>query len=115
MAEIDLLAAYLSSKKWCDCEILETDGDLVLLGRTSFEQHPDIVLTFKEFSYASIKKDWQFDFETAIMSLIEDDESKSLNQIYEIEKGNHVFKLYAEDITRPFIIIAKSFVVKIVG
>ena len=112
--EINQLYAYLSSKKWCDCIVSENSGDLIVSGKTSFEQNPDIFLIFKEFSFASVKRDWQFDFGTVIISQVEDNESKQLNQLYEIEEGNYVFKLYAEDIARPLYILAKNFVVEIV-
>lgn len=111
-AEVDKLRDYLSSKTWCDCEISEAHRDLVIQGWTSFDQNPDILLTFKEFTFASVKREWQFDFNTQIISLIKNEESILLNQTYEIEEGNYVFKIYAEDISKPFFIIANDFIAK---
>lgn len=116
--EILKINNYLKKCLWMDFEFAKMDGgDIVVAVRidTSYDEF-SINIEFGEPFYISSLLSWHLDDSKPFIELVDGDEKQIIDDKYQVEQGNYVFKINAEDFeTAPIIIASKSIKCEIVN
>ncbi|WP_086315203.1 hypothetical protein A5821_002645 [Enterococcus sp. 7F3_DIV0205] len=116
--EILTINNYLKKCLWMDFEFARMDGgDIVVAGRidTSYDEFA-INIEFGEPFYISSLLSWHLDDSKPFIELVVGDEKQIIDDKYQVEQGNYVFKINAEDFeTSPIIIASKNIKCEIVN
>ena len=81
---------------------------LVLIGSTDFTYGHSLEIKFEEVFHVSVNTEWKTDTSKPVLYLVDDSEGLGINQRYQIEQGNTLFKILSEDLETPFYISAKN-------
>ncbi|MCD8043233.1 MAG: hypothetical protein LUH10_09220 [Tannerellaceae bacterium] len=98
----------LSKHQWCDFEIIQLKGNLIIGGRTSFDKKFDIIITFKNIFFLQCLYEWKTDTSIPAFYIPEADEQHIVNGYYSIEQGYRLIKILAEDIEKPMYIACEK-------
>ncbi len=99
----------ISKESWLDMEILEIKGgNLVIACSTDFSYGHCLEIKFIDVFHVNINAEWKTDTSKAVLHMANDEECLAVNQNYQIEQGNILFKITAEDLQVPFYISAKN-------
>lgn len=106
--EIDKVNTYLSRCLWMDFEFCRMNaGQIVLSG--SIDQSSDeyaIDIEFEQPYFVSTLFLWHGDTSKIFIELANDEEAMEINQKYNVEFGNYIFKISVEGFDSPPIVIA---------
>lgn len=106
---VEQINRILSNESWLDMEVLEMKGgSLVIIGSTDFTYGHSLEIKFAEVFHMSVNTEWKTDTSKPVLYLVDNGESVEINQKYQIEQGNILFKILSEDIETPFYISAKN-------
>ncbi|SFD39251.1 hypothetical protein SAMN04488168_13654 [Bacillus sp. 491mf] len=108
--EILKINNYLKKCLWMDFEFARMDGgDIVVAGRidTSYNEFA-INIEFGIPYYISSLLNWHLDDSKPFIELVEGDEMWKIIDRYQVEEGNYIFKINAEDFEEAPIIIASE-------
>lgn len=110
--EIDKINTYLSRCLWMDFEFCRMNaGQIVLSG--SIDQSSDeyaIDIEFEQPYFVSTLFLWHGDTSKIFIELANDEEAMEMNQKYNVEFGNYIFKISVEGFdSPPIIIVAKKY------
>ncbi|MBM7690594.1 hypothetical protein BCR24_16280 [Enterococcus ureilyticus] len=109
---------YLKKCLWMDFEFARMDGgDIVVAGRidTSYDEFA-INIEFGEPFYISSLLSWHLDDSKPFIEVVDGDEKQIVDDKYQVEQGNYIFKINAEDFEKaPIIIASKSIKCEIVN
>ncbi|ODB53259.1 hypothetical protein A7311_06440 [Paenibacillus polymyxa] len=116
--EIDKINTYLSRCLWMDFEFCRMNaGQIVLSG--SIDQSSDeyaIDIEFEQPYFVSTLFLWHGDTSKIFIELANDEEAMEMNQKYNVEFGNYIFKISVEGFdSPPIIIVAKKISCKILN
>ncbi|QDY86403.1 hypothetical protein FQU75_09410 [Paenibacillus polymyxa] len=116
--EIDKINTYLSRCLWMDFEFCRMNaGQIVLSG--SIDQSSDeyaIDIEFEQPYFVSTLFLWHGDTAKIFIELANDEEAMEMNQKYNVEFGNYIFKISVEGFdSPPIIIVAKKISCKILN
>lgn len=92
-------------------------GDIVVAGRidTSYDEFA-INIEFGTPFYISSLLAWHLDDSKPFIELAVEDEKQTIDDKYQVEQGNYIFKINAEDFeTAPIIIASKNLKCEIVN
>ena len=106
--EIRKINDYLEMCLWMDFEFAQMDGgNIVVAGRidTSIYEFA-INIEFELPYYISSLSHWHLDDSKLFIELLEGDEMWAISNKYHVEKGNHIFRINAENFEEAPIIIA---------
>jgi len=110
---INKINSFLSYHKWCDFEIVELKGNLIIGGKTSFENSFDIRIVFEDVFYIQCLYEWKTDTSKDSFLIPDIEEQRNININYSIEQGYQIFKILAEDIDYPLYVSSKSITVEL--
>lgn len=117
-AEILKINNYLKKCLWMDFEFSRMDGgNIVVAGRidTSYDEFA-INIEFGTPFYINSLLSWHLDNSKPFIELVVKDEKQKLVDTYQIEQGNLIFRISAEDFeTAPIVIASKSLKVEIIN
>ncbi|MGX7417236.1 hypothetical protein ACWOFR_00375 [Carnobacterium gallinarum] len=117
-AEILKINNYLKNCLWMDFEFVRMDGgDIIVAGRidTSYDEFA-INIEFGTPFYISSLLSWHLDDSKPFIELAAEDEKQKIEDKYQVEQGNYIFKINAEDFgTAPIIIASKNLKCEIVN
>lgn len=105
--------SFLKENNWCDFEIVNLKGNLIVGGKTGFSDKYDILITFEDVYYIQCLYEWKTDTSSDSFFIPDIEEQREINIKYSIEEGFVLFKIVAEDIDNPFYISAKKLSVNI--
>ncbi len=99
----------ISEESWLDMELLEMKGgNLVIVCSTDFSYGHSLEIKFENVFHMSINAEWKTDTSKIVLEIVNKEESILINQNYQIEQGNVLFRVIAEDLKVPFYISAKN-------
>ena len=117
-AEILKINNYLKKCLWMDFEFASMDGgDIVVAGRidTSYDEFA-INIEFGTPFYISSLLSWHLDDSKPFIELVAEDEKQKIDDKYQVEQGNYIFKINAENFEiAPIVIASKSLKAEIVN
>lgn len=106
---VERLNAFLRSMPWCDFTIASLAANrLVIEGGIDVFSRADVRVTFSGLYHLDAHMDWHAETKDDSFSIVAGDEAKELNQLYEIEAGNELFRIRPEDFHRSFVVAAQS-------
>ncbi|WP_211201797.1 hypothetical protein [Paenibacillus peoriae] len=116
--EIDKINTYLSRCLWMDFEFCRMNAGQILLSG-SIDQSNDeyaIDIEFEQPYFVSTLFLWHGDTSKIFIELANDEEAMEMNQKYNVEFGNYIFKISVEGFdSPPIIIVAKKISCKILN
>ncbi|ADV50976.1 hypothetical protein I2486_18315 [Cellulophaga sp. E16_2] len=110
---IDEINSFLKVHSWCDFEIIELKGNLMIGGKTSFEDRYDIIITFEDVFFIQCNYEWKTDTDLTTFSIPDIEERRKVNIDFSIESGYTLFKINAEEINQPFYISSVGIKIKL--
>lgn len=117
-SEILKVNNYLKKCLWMDFEFASVDGgDIVAAGRidTSYDEFA-INIDFRKPYYLSSLLYWNLNNSKPFIELVAGKEMWKVIDKYEVEEGNYIFKINAEDFdTAPIIIASKGLKAEIIN
>ncbi|MCG0685635.1 hypothetical protein ACSX7Y_16350 [Lactiplantibacillus plantarum subsp. plantarum] len=117
-SEILKVNNYLKKCLWMDFEFASVDGgDIVVAGRidTSYDEFA-INIDFGKTYYLSSLLYWNLNNSKPLIELAAGKEMWEIIDKYQVEGGNYIFKINAEDFdTAPIIIASKGLKVEIIN
>lgn len=110
--EITKINEYLSKCSWMDFALCQSHfGKIELYGAIdqTYNNYVDnyaIKIEFEQPHFVSSLFSWQTDTSKPFIQLVSEKEEVELNTKYQVEFGNYIFKINAEDFDNPPIVIA---------
>ena len=99
---------FLKSKDWFDFELDRYEnGNLTILGSTDFSYYHEIEIVFEDVAFIQCPKVWSVNTIQDVIIKSYEEEQRRINIDYEIEQGNILFKIVAED-KAPIFISSRS-------
>ncbi|MBP1177657.1 hypothetical protein JOE49_004909 [Paenibacillus sp. PvR133] len=100
---------FIKNQDWFDFEVKQYVGnELVVQGGLSLT-YPDIEIIFRDIFLTSLPMEWKTDTSGTVLTILEGDEEKKINEEFQVEYLHHIFKFTPEDYPSNFgcIIAAK--------
>ena len=98
---VDKINKLIRTQLWFDFETLTLENDLKVAGGLDlFYPTPDdydLLITFSNVFYISSLTRWRTDTSKNCIRVLEDEEFFAMNTKHQIEQGNYVFSIFAED------------------
>lgn len=116
--ELDKINEYLKQCMWMDFEFAQMNASNVTIGGRKDVSYGEwtINIDFGNPFYVTTLFSWQLDNSNPFIKLVEGDEMWDIINKYQVEEGNYIFKINAEDFeTAPIIIASKSIKCEIVN
>lgn len=96
--QIDEINTFLQEHLWMDFEVVKyQDNELVLWGSLSMSYPYNIEIIFTDIYFVSLPFDWHTDTKVTILSIVEDDEARRINEYFRVEIGNFLFCFKPKD------------------
>ncbi len=106
---VQKINAIISKESWLDMEVLEIKGgSLIIIGSTDFTYGHSLEIIFEDVFHISINSEWKTNTSKPVLHLVDIKEGLTINQKYQIEQGNILFKILPEDLEIPFYISARN-------
>jgi len=110
---INKINNYLKKNLWMDFEICIMDGwEIVLSGKLDELDDELIEISFLQPFMVSCLMSFSYE-DGEFISLIQGMDAVKMNKNYNVEKGNHIFKLSIDNNESEFFVIAKEIKVNI--
>lgn len=94
---INEINTLIQKEQWYDFSVKQyLDNELVIEGGLSLS-YPDIEIVFHGIFFTSLPFDWKTDTKQSVLTLVEGDEERSINQRYKVEYHHYIFKFSLED------------------
>ncbi len=94
---VDEINAYLQRQPWCDFEVMEYQGDtLIIMGSLDTSAPHDIEIRFKDISFLSLPKEWRTDTAAPPLALLQGEDAFRWNVRFQVEQGHHIFAFTPE-------------------
>lgn len=113
--EITKINEYLSKCSWMDFALCQSHfGKIELYGAIdqTYNNYVDnyaIKIEFEQPYFVSSLFSWQIDTSKPFIQLVSEREEVEINTKYQVEHGNYIFKINAEDFDNPpIVIVAKK-------
>lgn len=116
--ELDKINGYLRKCMWMDFEFAQMNESNVLIGGRKDISYDEwaIEINFGNPFYVTTLFSWQLDNSKPFIELVEGDEMWDIINKYQVEEGNYIFKINAEDFeTAPIVIASKSLKAEIIN
>ncbi|MCL2422044.1 MAG: hypothetical protein FWD03_09320 [Defluviitaleaceae bacterium] len=106
--EIEKINTYLSRCLWMDFEICRMNAGQVIMAGTIDQSYGDyaIDIVFEEPHFVSSLFYWTTEPSKPFIELVTDEEAYDFNTKYQVEEGNHIFKMNIENFEKSPIFIA---------
>ena len=94
---------YLQNRPWFDFEIMEYQGDtLVVMGGIDISTPPEIEVRFRGVYFVSLLMEWKTNTTTPPLRLIDGEAAARTNRRFRVEQGHHIFSFTPEDFPADF-------------
>ncbi|CAN7343564.1 hypothetical protein LJR153_001994 [Paenibacillus sp. LjRoot153] len=107
---------FIQKELWFDFSLQQyTNDKLIITGGLSRSYPPMIEIYFDEVFFILLHTDWNTDTSKTILTLLEGEEAKSINLMFRVEIGNHLFRFTPEDCQNDFgcLVVARKISYKI--
>ena len=111
-SEMIKINSYLSKCLWMDFTLCQSDFVKIELYGTidqtynNYVDNYEIKIEFEQPHFVSSVFCWQLDTSKPFIQLVSEKEEYELNTKYQVEQGNYIFKINAEDFENTSIFIA---------
>jgi hypothetical protein len=90
---VDEINTFIRSKPWLDMEIRKLVGNESAVIRSIDQSNPhDLEIIFKEICLLSLPMEWKTDTSTTVFELLEGEDSRTVNKVFQVERGHHIFR-----------------------
>jgi len=98
---VDEINKLIQTQPWFDFEIMSLEDDLKVVGGLDLfyptSDDYDLLITFSNVFYISSLMNWRTDTSKNSLRVLESEEFFAMNIKHQIEQGNYVFIISAED------------------
>ena len=117
---VDEINKLIQTQPWFDFEIMSLEDDLKVVGGLDLfyptSDDYDLLITFSNVFYISSLMSWRTDTSKKFLRVLENEEFFAMNIKHQIEQGNYVFIISAEDHEEGlYYIVAENISYKIVN
>ena len=116
LVEIKKINDYLIKCLWMDFEFCQMNGFQIVMAGSIDQSYSKnaINIEFEHPNYVSSLFSWQTDTSKPFIELANNEEALDINEKFNIEHGNYIFKIYTESFKPvPMFIAAKKITCKI--
>lgn len=100
---VRLLNEFLQTELWFDFEIWKYEGyRLTIAGGIDPTESPDLEIFFDNVFFLNCPTEWKSDTSVPPVRLLAGAEAESLNKLYQVERGHHLFSFAADGIDDAF-------------
>jgi hypothetical protein len=100
---VDEINAYLQRQPWCDFEVMEYQGDtLIIMGSLDTTAPHDVEVQFKGISFLSLPMEWKTDTAAPPLAVVQGEDACRLNGRFQVEQGHHLFGFRPEGYPEGF-------------
>lgn len=108
---VNKINTFITQGLWLDFEVNQyKNSKLKIIGGIDLLYSPDIEINFEDVFFVSLPFAWKSDTKKEVFQLLEDENARTVNIMYKVEQGYHIFKFTPEDYPADFgcLIGAKS-------
>jgi hypothetical protein len=100
---VEEINAFLQLQPWCDFEVMEYQGDtLVIMGSLDTTAPHDVEVRFKGVYFLSLPMEWKTDTTAPPLAVLQGEDSFRLNGRFQVEQGHYIFGFTPEYYPRAF-------------
>jgi hypothetical protein len=94
---INEINTLIQKELWYDFSVKQyLDNELVVEGGLSLS-YPDIEIVFQGIFFTSLLFDWKTNTKQRVLTLVEGDEERLINQRFQVDYHHYIFKFSPED------------------